>query len=65
MEVLTAVIVWKSIKHYEREKYSKEHLQATSITIEEKIDPLTICAAYCPPDHKDEKNSVKNISIFL
>lgn len=47
----TAIIIRKSIKHYENEKYTKDYLQATSITIEDWIGPVTLVAIYSPPKH--------------
>lgn len=43
----TAIIIRKSIKHHENEKY----LQATSITLEDWIKPITISIIYNPPKH--------------
>ena len=37
--------------HYLRGHYNLEHLQATSITVEDWVGPLTITAIYCPPKH--------------
>lgn len=48
----TAVIIRKNIKHHELLKYEKEHLQATSIQVEEWSGPLVLSAVYCPPKHR-------------
>jgi hypothetical protein len=45
----TAVIIKNSIKYYELKKYETQHLQATSIALENWQGPLTIAAVYCPP----------------
>jgi hypothetical protein len=45
----TAVIIKNSIKHYELQKYGSQHLQASSIALEDWQGPLTIAAVYCPP----------------
>jgi len=47
----TAIIIKKRIKHYELEKYREEHIQATSICLEEWTGKCTISAVYCPPKH--------------
>jgi len=50
----TAIIIRDDIKHFEKEKFRKDYLQATSITIEEAHGPLTISAIYCPPKHNNK-----------
>lgn len=45
----TAIIIKSSIKHYELSKYSKNHLQATSIAIQDWKGQLVISAVYCQP----------------
>jgi exonuclease III len=42
----TAVII---LKHHVRAEYRHEHLQATTIAVEDNLGELTIPAAYCPP----------------
>ena len=42
----TAIILKKNIKHHELPKYELEHLQATSIYVEDWNGPLTISAIY-------------------
>jgi len=47
----TAVIIRRNIKHHSREEYRHEHIQATSITLEDNLGDITIAAAYsAPPD---------------
>jgi hypothetical protein len=55
----TAIIIKNGIKHHLHEHYNLEHLQATSVTIEDWIGPPTIAAVYCPPKHtvETEKSS--------
>lgn len=48
----TAIIIRKNIKHHELIKYEEEHIQATSIEIQEWTGPLVLSAVYCPPKHK-------------
>lgn len=55
----TAVIVRTVIKHHETEKYSTEHLQMTSIVIEDGANNNIICI-YTPL-----RNIVKQTSIKL
>jgi len=47
----TAILIKNSIKHYLHGHYKLEHFQATSITVEDWVGPLTIAAIYCPPKH--------------
>lgn len=52
----TAIIVRAAIKHHEINKYSTEHLQATSIVIEDWSGPITISSIYTPPKHSVKQN---------
>lgn len=52
----TAIIIRKNVKHHELTKYEKEHLQATSIEIEEWNGPLVLSSVYCPPKHTIKSN---------
>jgi len=45
----SAIINKNNIKHHLHERYNREHLQATSFTIEDWIAPLTTGAVYCLP----------------
>jgi exonuclease III len=47
----TAIVIKNGIKHHLHGHYNLEHLQATSVTIEDWIGLLTIAAVYCPPKH--------------
>lgn len=47
----TAIIIKTTIKHHENEGYKKEHLQATSITVEDGTGTLTVASIYSPPKH--------------
>lgn len=47
----TAIIIKNSIRHHLHSHYETEHIQATSVTIEDWIGHLTIAAVYCPPKH--------------
>lgn len=51
----SAIIIKSSIRHYELQKFSKEHIQATSIVVEDWTGPLTISALYSPPKHSITK----------
>jgi exonuclease III len=44
----TAVIIRRNIKHHLREEYRHEHIQANSITLEDKLRDITIAAVYSP-----------------
>jgi hypothetical protein len=47
----TAIVIKNGIKHHLHGYYTQEHLQATSVVIEDWIGPLMIVAVYCPPKH--------------
>lgn len=47
----SAVIIRSSIKHYELPSYNFDHIQASSVVVEDWTGPLTISAIYCPPRH--------------
>jgi hypothetical protein len=47
----TAIIIRTGIKHHLHDHYNLDHLQATSVVIEDWIGPLTLPAVYCPPKH--------------
>jgi hypothetical protein len=47
----TAILIRNDIRHHLHRHYNLEHLQATSITIEACIGPLTIAEVYCPSKH--------------
>ena len=47
----TAIVIKNGIKCHLHGQYNLEHLQPTSVTIEDWIGPLTIAAVYCPPKH--------------
>jgi hypothetical protein len=47
----TEVIIRQNIKHYVKEEYRHENIQATNIATEDKIGETTVSAIYCPPKH--------------
>lgn len=47
----TAIIIRNGIKHHLHGYYQLEHIQSTSVTIEDWIGQLTVAAVYCPPKH--------------
>lgn len=47
----TAVIIKTAIKHHVNPNYKHDFLQATSVTVEDWIGPITVAAVYCPPKH--------------
>ena len=51
----TAVIFKNNIKHHELNKYSKEHIQATTVAIEDKFGYMNISAVYCPPKYNNKR----------
>ena len=47
----TAIIIKNNIKHHLHGHYNRAHLQATSVTTDDCLGPLTFAAVYCPPKH--------------
>jgi len=47
----TAAIVRRNLKHHLGTAYSEEHIQATSIVLEDQMGEITITAVYSPPKH--------------
>jgi hypothetical protein len=47
----SAIIIRNTIKHFILPNYQYDHLQATSIVVEDWMGPLTVSALYCPPRH--------------
>ena len=45
----TGILIRNSIKHESREAYSKDFLQATSVTLQCWGEDITLSALYCPP----------------
>ena len=58
----TAIIIKKSIKHFEIEKYSELYIQATTVSVNDGKNYLTVTAIYCPP--RDGANEIKFIDFF-
>lgn len=56
----SAIIVREAIKHYEHNKYQKEHIQATTIIIEEQNRKLALSAVYCPPGSTIQKEQFEH-----
>lgn len=52
----TSVAIKSSIKHHENKKFTCEHIQATSVIVEDWIGPITIAAIYSPPKHAIKQN---------
>lgn len=51
----TVVFVHSIIPYYETYKYEYNHLQATSVVIEDHLGALTLSAIYCPPKHPSKE----------
>jgi hypothetical protein len=47
----TAVIIQNTIKHHPLPNYSRDYLQATSVSVQDSVGHLTITAVYLPPKH--------------
>jgi hypothetical protein len=55
----TSIIIMKNnVKHDLQSHYNREHLQATSVTIEDWVAPLTLAAVCCPPKHVVKANQL-------
>ncbi|PNF19341.1 putative RNA-directed DNA polymerase from transposon X-element [Cryptotermes secundus] len=50
----TAVMIRNNIKHYEKEGYKQENIQATSVVVQEHSSEITISSIYCPPKHNNK-----------
>lgn len=47
----SAVLIKNTIKHYELPKFQQDHLQASSVVVEDWAGPITLSSVYCPPRH--------------
>jgi exonuclease III len=47
----TAILIKRTIAHYQLQGYAENHLQATSIKVLTLPYELTISSVYCPPKH--------------
>lgn len=47
----SAVIIREKIIHHELQSYTEEHIQATSVQIEDLVAPFCLTALYSPPKH--------------
>lgn len=56
----TAILIKNRIKHHELQNYCKDHIQATSICLEEWNSKCNISAVYCPPKHAIKKEDFKH-----
>lgn len=52
----TAILIRHNIKHYLLPEYRTDHLQATSVCVEDWNGPLVLSAVYCPPRHNLNKD---------
>lgn len=48
----SAVIVRTNIRHSEQRQFKKPHIQAATITVEDRNGTFNVTAVYCPPKHK-------------
>ena len=61
----TAIIIKNDIKYHLHGHHILEHLQATRVTIEDRIGPLTIAAVYCPPKHTVKPEHFRDVYATL
>jgi hypothetical protein len=57
---VTAILIKKTINHYELPKYKSNHLQATVIQVKMTQYELTVAAVYCPPKYNIKKENFKD-----
>jgi hypothetical protein len=55
----TAIIIKKTINHYELPKYKSNHLQATVIKVNMTEYELTVAAVYCLQKYNINKRTLK------
>lgn len=48
----TAIVIRSNLKHSVLEEYATPHIQATTISLDNRAGPITLSAVYCPPKHK-------------
>lgn len=56
----SAILIKNNVKHYELPPYSFDHIQASSIVVEDWSGPLTISAVYTPPRHNISHDQYKD-----
>jgi hypothetical protein len=61
----TAIIIKNVIKHHPLPNYSRDYLQATSVSVEDCVGHLTISAVYLTPKHKVCKAQLEDFFITL
>lgn len=47
----TAIIIRRNIKHHLLPEYKTNHIQATTISVEDKCGYFNVSSIYCPPKH--------------
>lgn len=55
----TAVVIRSSIEHYELPQFKTEHIQATSVSVQDKNGNFIVSSVYCPPKHKITEHQFK------
>jgi hypothetical protein len=48
----TAIIIKDSIKHHLMPEYKTDHIQATTVAVEDACGIINFTSVYCPPKHK-------------
>jgi hypothetical protein len=61
----TAIITQNAIKHHPLPNYSRDYLQATSVSVVDSVGHLTITAVYLPPKHTVCKAQLKDVYTTL
>jgi hypothetical protein len=56
----TAIIIKNTIKHHPLPNYSRDYIQATSVSVEDSVGHLIITAVYLPPKHTVCKAQLEN-----
>jgi endonuclease/exonuclease/phosphatase (EEP) superfamily protein YafD len=55
----TAIIIKNHIKHHLLPNFSRDYLQATSVSVEDSLGHLTISSVYLPPKHQVHKEQLE------
>jgi hypothetical protein len=55
----TAIIIKNSIRHHPLRNYSRDYLQATSVSVDDSVRLITIMAVYLPPKHTVRKEQLE------
>ena len=55
-----AILIRQNINHCERTAFAQDNIQATSVTVHDHRDELTLTAVYCVPKHNNKRQDYEN-----